>query len=618
MKQAPRISATPRIRELIPLLWSRLGNSRMLFILAILLCLTDMVIHLIIPMMMEFYFDFLETGELVKVKYLLIGFNVALLALTVLGLIGHYLKQNQISILHRNVALELADHAQRLPLEKAQASHSADLQQRIYWDSNKVTSLLATIFNSMGTQILMLFFACIYMFTLQWQVALGVLLLMPLCLLGSHLLRNRLMNIGKRVADQESVMKQCQQDALQSMDMLRAFDVQDWMSERFVRERKKLNKLYMRRMWWQLLVQTLSDTSALLIAWGTILVVAWLAVEGKIHIGALMAFFILIWRVYGPLLSLGKLWGEIQESKGAAIRIASIWNAEKEPERELDKESVMPAAGAVQEASLTWHNVSFGYDEHAGIQEAEKQAAEEDNTPSPPLLDQFRLSLKPASFMAIVGSSGSGKSTVAKLGAGLLFPASGTVEVCGAATMESAEQARQYVSYVPQRPYLYAGSIRDNLLLAKPEASEAELIEAATIAEAHTFIHELPDGYHTVMSEHGNSLSGGQKQRLAIARAVLADRPVWIFDEATSALDLETERKVMEAILKRAKERGSAVLVIAHRLTTVQEADTIVAMENGSIVETGTHAELLHREDGLYRSLWRQMDGSRETALHSA
>ncbi|RJX39731.1 ABC transporter ATP-binding protein [Paenibacillus pinisoli] len=614
MRQVPQLSATPRIRELIPLLWSRLGSSRTLFVLAILLCLTDLVIHLLIPMMMEFYFNFLETGELDKVRNLLVGFNIGLLVLTVLGLIGHYLKQNNMSILHRNVALELADHAQRLPLEKAQASHSADLQQRIYWDSNKVTLLPVTIFNNMGTQILMLVFASIYMFTLQWQVALGVFLLMPLCLLGSHLLRHRLMNIGKRVADQESVLKQCQQDALQSMDMLRAFDVQEWMTDRFVQERKKLNDLYMRRMWWQALVHTLSVTSALLIAWGTILTVAWLAVQGKIHIGALMAFFILIWRVYNPLLALGQLWGQIQESKGAAIRIASIWNAAKEPEHQ--GEAKEPSRGTIQDTGLTWHNVQFGYEEHAGIQEAEKQPHGAESGASAPLLHQFKLALEPASFMAIVGSSGSGKSTVAKLGAGLLFPSAGTVKVCGAATEESAEHARQFVSYVPQRPYLYAGTIRDNLLMAKPEATEAELIEAAAIAEAHAFIQALPDGYNTVMSEHGNSLSGGQKQRLAIARAVLADRPVWIFDEATSALDLETERKVMEAILRRARERGSSVLVIAHRLTTVQEADTIVAMENGKIVEAGTHAELLEREDGLYRSLWRQMDGS--LALNTA
>lgn len=616
MKQTPQLSAAPRIRELIPLLWRRLGSSRTLFVLAILLCLTDLVIQLLIPMMMEFYFNFLETGELDKVRNLLVGFNIGLLVLTALGLIGHYLKQNNISILHRNVALDLADHAQRLPLEKAEASHSADLQQRIYWDSNKVALLPVTIFNNMGTQVLMLIFACIYMLTLQWQVALGVILFMPLCLLGSHLLRHRLMNIGKRVADQESVLRQCQQDALQNMDMLRAFDVQDWMTERFVHERQKLNELYMRRMWWQALVQTLSVTSALMIAWGTILVVAWLAVEGKIHIGALMAFFILIWRVYNPLLSLGQLWGQIQESKGAAIRIASIWNAEKEPERQEEIHSAED--DNAPEASLTWRNVKFGYEEYAGIQEAEKQSHSDKGTSRPPLLDEFELALKPASFMAIVGSSGSGKSTVAKLGAGLLFPTAGTVKICGAATVESAEQARQYVSYVPQRPYLYAGSIRDNLLMAKPEATEAELIEATTIAEAHSFIQALPDGYDTVMSEHGNSLSGGQKQRLAIARAVLADRPVWIFDEATSALDLETERKVMEAILRRAKERGSAVLVIAHRLTTVQEADTIVAMENGTIVEAGTHAELLHREDGLYRSLWSQMDGSRSAVMHTA
>lgn len=617
MKKPPFISAEPRLRELIPLLWNKLGSSKFLFALAIFLCLCQLGIDMIIPYVLELYFNMLDSGDIDKVSGVIIGFNAAFLTLTGLGFLGHYLRQNNMSILHRVVTLDLADHTQRLPLENAAASHSADLSQRIMWDSNKVTQLLVTIFNHMGSQILLLIFACAYMLTLQWQVAVGAMILMPLSLLGSHLLRHRLQRIAKEVADQESAVKQSQQDALQNMEMLRAYNARDWMTDRFVAERKKLNALYMRRMWWQQLVHTLSVTSALLIAWGTILVVAWLAVQNKIQLGALMAFFILVWRVYNPLLNLGRLWGEVQEAKGAAVRIASLWRARKEPSDRDGTARTSSSADEVQDTTdpiLSWNGIRFRYVEHAAVQasgqiEAKDEAAGESDEAA--LLQNFGLNVRQASFAAIVGASGSGKSTVAKLGAGLLFPQQGTVEICGSNTLRDAEQARQSVAYVPQNPYLFAGTIRDNLQLARPGASDEELASAALAAEAHAFIQSLPDGYDTRLSEHGNSLSGGQRQRLAIARAMLADRPVWILDEATSALDTETERRVMENILRRAKSRGSAVLVIAHRLSTVQEADTIIAMENGKIVEQGTHRELLARESGVYQQLWRQMEGDR-------
>ncbi|MBH5318893.1 ABC transporter ATP-binding protein [Paenibacillus sp. GSMTC-2017] len=615
MQSNNRLSATPKIRELVPMLWNRLGSNRLWFIIAILFCLSDLIINMMIPIVLETYFNILEDGDLKQVQTALIIFNVLLLALTGLGLLGHYLKQNNMSKLHRAITLELVDHTQRLPLEKSQASHSADLSQRIMWDSSKVTTLLVTIFNNMGTQIFMLILACLYMLTLQWQVTAGIMLLMPFGLIGSHLLRHRLQRIGKEVADAEGIFRQCQQDALQSMDTLRAFDAENWMMDRFIKQRNHLNKLYMRRMWLQQLVNVLTTTLALFISWGSILAVAWLAVEGKLQLGALMAFFILIWRVYDPLLNLGRLWGEIQESKGAAARIASIWRAKKEPSEEVDVPQTVAYTSDM--SVLTWNRVSFQYEQRAGIQEMDGIDNVDAYTANKQLLNDFEFSLGPSSFTAIVGTSGSGKSTVAKLGAGLLFPIDGSVNIYGTSSLINAELARQNVSYVPQNPYLFSGTIRDNLLMAMPHAQEADLIKAAKIAEAHTFIEALPDGYDTRINEHGNSLSGGQKQRLAIARAVLADRPIWIFDEATSALDLETERRVMAGILSRIRERSSSLLVIAHRLTTVQEADVIVAMESGVIKEQGSHRELLQREGGIYRKLWQQMEGSEAVYTHS-
>jgi ABC-type multidrug transport system fused ATPase/permease subunit len=603
--------AAPRLRELIPMMWTRLGSRRLVFIVAIILCMSEMVINMLVPVLLETFFNNLESGQLANIRRLCIISTIIVSGLLALGLVGHYLKQNTMSSLHREVTLELADHAQRLPLTTAQASHTADIAQRIQHDSNKTSWLLATLFHGMGTQVVMLLLAASYMLWLHWQIALTILILMPLGLLASHSLRHRLRDIGRRVADQEAVVKQCQQDALQGMETIRAFGAECWMTERFVEQRQMLNELYIRRMWWQQLVNALSTSFALMINWGSILFAAWLAIEGQLQVGALMAFFILVWRIFNPLLNLGRMWGEMQENLGAAARVYALWVADKEPQAQ-DAAAGDRTPHSPSRSALSWHEVSFRYPEKCGLQHAGTSASELANdaaagliAEAQPLLARFNLALLPGSFTALVGPSGSGKSTAAKIGAGLLYPDSGSVYIHDHSPQADAERARRLVAYVPQTPYLFAGSIRDNLLAAKPDANETELTAAAQAAEAHAFILSLPKGYDTLLKEHGDSLSGGQKQRLAIARAMLADRPVWILDEATSALDLETERKVMEAVLRQTREQGRTLLVIAHRLTTIQDADWIIAMEYGMAREQGTHLQLINNVDGLYRRLWQ-------------
>lgn len=610
---AASLPAAPRVRDLVPLLWNRLGAGKFLFVMSAVLCLSETIIMMFVPLLMEVYFNKLDTGALGYIRGLLTLGTFIVIGLMLLGILGHYIKQNTMSSLHRDVTLELADDAQRLPLVTAQATHSADLQQRIAADSDRVSWLLSTLVNEIGSKLVMLLLAAVYLFWMQWQVALGVLLLMPLGAIGGHLLRRQLQAIGREVADQEAAVRQVQQDALQGMETLRAFGAESWMEGRFVARRTKLNRLYIRRMWWQQLVNALTMTLALLINWGSILYVAWLAVRGEMQTGAMMAIFILVWRIFNPLVSLGNSWAGVQVTLGAAIRVSALWRAAKEPaaaEAAPETAAAGTAAGLAAAAgaadgpwrggeAIEWRDVSYRYPAQAGLQQPEAAGL----AGGAPLLRGFDLALRPGVFTALVGPSGSGKSTAAKLGAGLLFPDEGAVTVHGVSPLVDADAARRLVSYVPQTPYLFAGTIRDNLRAAKPDADDAELAAAAAAAEAHDFIMALPDGYDTVMKEHGSSLSGGQKQRLALARAMLADRPVWILDEATSALDTETERRVMEAVLSRTRDRGRTLLVIAHRLTTVQDADEIIAMEDGRIAERGTHRELAGRPNGLYRRL---------------
>lgn len=604
------LSPSPALRQLIGLLWSKLGRGRVPFTASVILCLGETVVMMLVPLLMEIYYNKLELGELSYIYQLMVFSTFIVIILLGLTILGFYYKQKSMSALQRDVSLELADEAQRLPLQDASASHSADLAQRIWADGDKSSWILSTLVHGIGGQAIMLALAAVYMLWLQWQIALALFILMPLGILGSHLLRKRLSAIGLKVAEQEAAVRQCQQDALQGMETLRAFGAEDWMLDRFALERRKLNGLYMQRMWWNELVNGLSVSLSLLITWGSILAVAWLAVQGKLQIGALMAFFILVWRMYNPLVNIGRMWGEVQQNLGLAARISALWNAEKEPDWPVAGSARGGAVDAPANASaegIRWSHVSFGYDEQAGIQTSlPGESLSRQAKPSQPLLRHFSLALRPGSFTAFVGPSGSGKSTAAKLGAGLLLPVEGEVTICGANPAINAEYARQYVAYVPQSPYLFAGTIRDNLLVGKPDASEEEMVEAAVAAAAHDFIAALPDGYDTRLKEHGSSLSGGQKQRLAIARALLSNRPICILDEATSALDTDTERTVMHNIRKRAIRHSGTLLVIAHRLTTVQDADSIVVMEDGAIREQGSHEQLLQRTDGVYRRLWNQ------------
>lgn len=579
------------LKEVISLLWDRLGGGRLTFVVALVLCLGQPITMMLLPYVLEVYFNHLEIGAFHDIQILMGISTAAFLLLIAMNLLGEYLTQRSMTRLNLHVSLELADEAQRLPLELAQSAHSSDLVQRITRDAKRTTDLMIILVSQMGNQLFILTLAVCYMLWLNWKVALGVLLISPLMLLSSHLMRKQLWRVGRDVAEQEAIVRQCQQDALQGIETVRAFGISDWMQQRFVEQREQLNRLYMRKMWWEQAISMSSSALANLVVIATVVLVGWMAIQESMLLGSLMAFFVLGWRVFGPLQEIGRLWGSVQDHLGGSERTYALWRAEKEPRSE------MGLAGQINDnAGLCFDKVSFNYSEWENLR---KLAQEKEK-----FLSELSLHVPSQSFTAIVGPSGSGKSTVAKLGAGLLFPTEGSVLIGGRSLLEDAEEARRSVAYVPQSSYLFSGTIRDNLLMVQPDAGEESVIEAAILAGAHDFIESLPKGYDTELGELGDTLSGGQKQRLAIARAVLSDRPIWIFDEATSALDLETEREVMGALKRAARAQGCTLLVVAHRLMAVQDADWIIVMEKGTIVQQGRHEDLRHDESGLYQQLW--------------
>ncbi|MBR1213941.1 type I secretion system permease/ATPase [Bradyrhizobium sp. JYMT SZCCT0180] len=304
-----------------------------------------------------------------------------------------------------------------------------------------------------------------------------------------------------------------------------------------------------------------------------------LVIGGELTVGELVAFNMLAARVSTPVLRLAQLWQDFHQAKLSVDRLGDILNTMPEPSFNPGRAALPAIRGKV-----TFEHATFRY-----------------RIDGPEVLHNVSFSVEPGQVVGIVGSSGSGKSTITKLIQRLYVPESGRVLVDGVdLAMVDLSWLRRQIGVVLQENVLFNRSVRENIALADPAMSMERVIEAASLAGAHDFILELPEGYDTVVGERGSSLSGGQRQRIAIARALITDPRILIFDEATSALDYESERAIQQNM--KQISAGRTVFVIAHRLSTVRNANRIITIEHGRIVEDGSHDELI-RTNGRYANL---------------
>lgn len=313
---------------------------------------------------------------------------------------------------------------------------------------------------------------------------------------------------------------------------------------------------------------------------------AYLVLKGELTVGQLIAFNIISGNVVGPVIRLASTWQTIQGLQISVERLADVVDAETEQPLDARPIALPPIRGKVE-----FENVSFRFKPHA-----------------PLVVKSVSFAIDAGRFVGIVGQSGSGKSTIMKLLPRLYAPTEGLIRIDDYDIAKvDLDSLRQQIGIVPQDAILFDGTVRENIALNAPDATDEEVIHAARIAAAHAFIMDLPNGYGSSVGERGTALSGGQRQRIAIARAILARPRLLILDEATSALDYLTERTVCENL--RRELVGDTVFFITHRLGTIRSADQIMLMENGLLQEVGTHQQLLARK-GLYYALYRQQDAS--------
>jgi ATP-binding cassette, subfamily B, bacterial HlyB/CyaB len=327
-------------------------------------------------------------------------------------------------------------------------------------------------------------------------------------------------------------------------------------------------------------VSLISKLVTALIMW----IGATLVIDGKLTVGELVAFNMLAGQVSSPILRLAQLWNDFQQVGISMNRLGDILNTRTET---LGQKTRLPRL----QGAISFEGVSFRYRPDASD-----------------VLRQIDLAIAPGEVIGIVGRSGSGKSTLTKLVQRLYVPDRGKVLVDGQdLAIIDTTSLRQQIGVVLQENMLFNRSVRANIALTNPALPIEQIMAAAKLAGAHEFICELPEGYDTMVGEHGTGLSGGQRQRIAIARALISNPRVLIFDEATSALDYESEKIIQDNM--QGICTGRTVLIIAHRLSAVRDAHRIVVMDKGQIVEVGSHVQLLLNPNGIYSHLYRLQQG---------
>ena len=414
------------------------------------------------------------------------------------------------------------------------------------------------------------------------RLTLVTLTAIPFAILVGWFFGRRVRKVSTSIQDTLAVAIARAEQVFTQIRVVQSFTREGWEAARFATEINKTRDLGLRRG-----LERASLTGVVTFtAFGAVVLVLWeggrLVLAGALTPGTLVAFLLYAVTISGAITSLAGFWSQFQESAGAAQRIFDLLD---HPRELIEHENARPLPAPVR-GVVRYEGVWFRYGED-----------------QPWVLEGIDADIGEGSTVALVGSSGAGKSTLASLLPRFFDADKGRVTVDGIDVREvRLEELRRAVGIVPQEPMLFAGSVRENLVYGRDDASEAEMIQAAQAAHAHDFVSGFPNGYDQLVGERGVTLSAGQRQRLAIARVMLKQPRLLILDEASSSLDAESERLVQEA-LERLMSRCST-LVIAHRLSTVIRADRILVLEGGAIVDQGIHSELLDRSE-VYARLYR-------------
>ncbi len=480
----------------------------------------------------------------------------------------------------RDIRNEAFRHIQQLPLSYLDSHPQGDLVSRVVADVDTFADGLLMGFTQLFTGVMTILGTLIFMVRIHWGVALVVVCITPLSLVVANFIATRTYSMFKLQSTIRGEQTALIDETIGAIKVVQAFGHQQDSLAQFDQVNERLKSASLRAIFFSSLVNPCTRFVNSVVYAGVGLTGALLAISGGITVGALTSFLNYANQYTKPFNEISGVVTELQNALACCGRVFELMEAPpqtKEPEQPKQPDTM---AGAVE-----IRNLRFSY------------------TPDKPLIENFNLRVQPGQRVAIVGPTGCGKTTLINLLMRFYDPQEGQILLDGVDTRDMTRgQLRSCVGMVLQDTWLPGGTIRDNIAMGKPEATEAEVIAAAKQAHAHSFIRRLPQGYDTVLGENGGSLSQGQKQLLCIARVMLCLPPMLILDEATSSIDTRTEIKIQKAFDTMMQGRTS--FIVAHRLSTIQGADVILVMRSGQIVEQGTHEELLAKR-GFYASLYQ-------------
>lgn len=482
----------------------------------------------------------------------------------------------------RNLRNELYEHIHNLPMNFFKNEKTGNLISRFTADVGIIQQSITAVFlNIFQDPITILVFFGIA-FSISWKLTLVSLLTVPLSIIvigfiGS-ILRKQSYKLQKKLGNIVDVLH----ETISGVKIVKAFGMEEYENSRFQGETQKYFKIILKNV----RIRNISSPTTEIIAVFLGAVILYyggrlVLIEGEIKASEFMVFLFAIFQMMPPMKQMSQLNNKIQESIGAGMRIFEILDIKPDIK---NIENPVPLKFFVSEIKFV--DVTFNYSDSP-----EK------------ILDKVNITAKIGEIIAFVGSSGAGKTTLVDLIPRFFDPTGGKILIDGIDIKEvKIEELRKLMGIVTQETILFNETVFNNIAYGLSDIPMERVVEVATVANAHKFIQEMPNGYDTIVGERGTKISGGQRQRLSIARALLKNPPIMIFDEATSALDNESEVLVQEAIEHLMKERTT--FVIAHRLSTIRNADKIIVLDKGKIVQQGKHEELLADEAGIYNKLY--------------